>query len=156
MRISDWSSDVCSSDLYRLPHVDSVAGKENDIAIVGTQLDFRVGVIISAFALKLDGERLIDFFRHGRGRGDARLNEISHDPAIGDDLSLIFGQRIFGRKTIKRLQPATAATSLPLVGLRFKPRTLAPPDHCVEPQRPVKFGLTRMRKRRFTTQTQNA
>src|SRR3546814_13184328 len=91
MRISDWSSDVCSSDL--------VAGKENDIAIVGTQLDFRVGVIISAFALKLDGERLIDFFRHGRGRGDARLNEISHDPAIGDDLSLIFGQRIFGRKT---------------------------------------------------------
>src|SRR3546814_15429036 len=83
-------------------HVDSVAGKENDIAIVGTQLDFRVGVIISAFALKLDGERLIDFFRHGRGRGDARLNEISHDPAIGDDLSLIFGQRIFGRKTIDR------------------------------------------------------
>src|SRR3546814_11522573 len=87
MRISDWSSDVCSSDL----------------------LDFRVGVIISAFALKLDGERLIDFFRHGRSRGDARLNEISHDPAIGDDLSLIFGQRIFGRKAIKRLQPETAA-----------------------------------------------
>src|SRR3546814_15976302 len=107
MRISDWSSDVCSSDL--------VAGKENDIAIVGTQLDFRVGVIISAFALKLDGERLIDFFRHGRGRGDARLNEISHDPAIGDDLSLIFGQRIFGRKPITRLQPETAAKSPPPV-----------------------------------------
>src|SRR3546814_1426825 len=90
MRISDLSSDEFSSDL-----------------------DFRVGVIISAFALKLDGERLIDFFRHGRGRGDARLNEISHDPAIGDDLSLIFGQRIFGRKAIKRLQPETAAKSLP-------------------------------------------
>src|SRR3546814_18497951 len=83
MRISDWSSDVCSSDL---------------------------------------------------GRGDARLNEISHDPAIGDDLSLIFGQRIFGRKTIKRLQPETAAKSLPLVGLRFDPRRLAHPAHCVEPQ----------------------
>src|SRR3546814_6859700 len=135
MRISDWRSDVCSSDLYRLPHVDSVAGKENDVAIVGTQLDFRVGVIISAFALKLDGERLIDFFRHGRSRGDARLNEISHDPAIGDDLSLIFGQRIFGRKAIKRLQPDTAAKSLPLVGIRFDPRRLAHRAPVVDPDR---------------------
>src|SRR3546814_10714525 len=98
MRISDWSSDVCSSDL---------------------------------------------------GRGDARLNEISHDPAIGDDLSLIFGQRIFGRKTIKRLQPETAAKSLPLVGLRFDPRRLAHPAHCVEPLKPRKFGLSRRRHGRF-------
>src|SRR3546814_16789691 len=120
MRISDWSSDVCSSDLYRLPHVDSVAGKENDIAIVGTQLDFRVGVIISAFALKLDSERLIDFFRHGRGRGDARLNEISHDPALGAYISIIFGPLIFGRKTFKLLKQETSAKSLTRDGLRTR------------------------------------
>src|SRR3546814_18436810 len=27
MRISDWSSDVCSSDLYAIRHADYVAGK---------------------------------------------------------------------------------------------------------------------------------
>src|SRR3546814_6959740 len=31
MRISDWSSDVCSSDLYRLPHLDGL------IALFGQQ-----------------------------------------------------------------------------------------------------------------------
>src|SRR3546814_4792178 len=73
-----------------------------------------------------------------------RISDWSSDVCSSD-----LGQRIFGRKTIKRLQPETAAKSLPLVGLRFDPRRLAHPAHCVEPLKPRKFGLSRRRHGRF-------
>src|SRR3546814_16901771 len=48
MRISDWSSDVCSSDLSRIPQLH--------LAFAGTHLDANVGVIIQSAAGK--GEAL--------------------------------------------------------------------------------------------------
>src|SRR3546814_1080396 len=56
MRISDWSSDVCSSDLFSLP--ENMCGKPHaDLIIRGrmTQADYGIGIYTAPEAARMVG-----------------------------------------------------------------------------------------------------
>src|SRR3546814_3755673 len=64
MRISDWSSDVCSSDLPLLQHI---AGRIHDPRVDVAELLQREEVRRVSGVVELEGGRLVD--RHGNGAG---------------------------------------------------------------------------------------
>src|SRR3546814_10089325 len=64
MRISDWSSDVCSSDLPLLQHI---AGRIHDPRVYVAELLQREEVRRVSGVVELEGGRLVD--RHGNGAG---------------------------------------------------------------------------------------
>src|SRR3546814_8422403 len=85
MRISDWSSDVCSSDLVVLRHVADVAAQVGgvDLADVG--------------AVEQDGalERLVEAHQHARDGALARADAAQHaDPLARLDLERQAVQRL--------------------------------------------------------------
>src|SRR3546814_5451670 len=48
MRISDWSSDVCSSDLSSISHMDDAIGEESSMDERGTHQDHLALIVYSA------------------------------------------------------------------------------------------------------------
>src|SRR3546814_2724997 len=81
MRISDWSSDVCSSDLILLAARPAVHGDHPDAAVLGDARDGRgVAVLAVPAGAHLHGDRQVDRLHHRGhdlpGRSEEHTSEL--------------------------------------------------------------------------------
>src|SRR3546814_3598986 len=76
MRISDWSSDVCSSDLLRKAQLVGIANHRNDQPLRGRYRDRDIGVIAVDDLVAFD--RSVDA-GHVTQRQRRRLHEKAHE-----------------------------------------------------------------------------
>src|SRR3546814_17992853 len=87
MRISDWSSDVCSSDLLRKAQLVGIANHRNDQPLRGRYRDRDIGVIAVDDLVAFD--RSVDA-GHVTQRQRRRLHENAHEAQA--DALLLFEQ----------------------------------------------------------------
>src|SRR3546814_20208415 len=87
MRISDWSSDVCSSDLNLFPSLENMQERQysDELQLLGTAFDGSLDYIIGAFYFKEKGS---DYQRSNALLGD---RESFADPVTNEAYSF-FGQ----------------------------------------------------------------
>src|SRR3546814_19274908 len=108
MRISDWSSDVCSSDLWRHVHQAVLAGGDGDERTEVHQLDHLAPV--DAARLDVGGD-LLDAVLGGLAGGG--VDRGGGDGAVVQDVAMVAGFPGYRRAHLTRL-----ADSLPeLVGV---------------------------------------
>src|SRR3546814_12092858 len=96
MRISDWSSDVCSSDLQRILHAipreyvldDSQEGIRNPVGMTGVRLEVHAHLVVCAQSAAANISKCVQ--RCGLQIDDLILSSLASSPAVltGDEREL--------------------------------------------------------------------